>query len=154
MADDLSALEDWAGALLNQLQPKERRQLNTRIARELRRSQQQRMAAQRNPDGTAYTPRKPHAQLRQKQGRIKRKMFTKLRQARYLKVQSTANIIAIGFLGRTARIARIHQYGLRDRPGKNSPDTKYDRRELLGFSTDDLEMIRTSLLNHLVGHRP
>ena len=81
-------------------------------------------------------------------------MFTKLRQARYLKVQSTANIIAIGFLGRTARIARIHQYGLRDRPGKNSPDTKYDRRELLGFSTDDLEMIRTSLLNHLVGHRP
>ncbi|ARU88290.1 phage virion morphogenesis protein [Pseudomonas sp. M30-35] len=154
MADDLSALEDWAGALLSRLQPKGRRQLNTRIARELRRSQQLRIAAQRNPDGTAYAPRKARAQLRQKQGRIKRKMFTKLRQARYLKVQSTANTIGIGFLGRTARIARIHQYGLRDRPGKESPDTRYDRRELLGLSTDDLDMIRTSLLNHLVGHRP
>ncbi|WP_339511904.1 phage virion morphogenesis protein [Pseudomonas sp. RL_15y_Pfl2_60] len=149
MADDLSALEDWAGALLNKLQPKERRQLNTRIARELRRSQQQRMVAQRNPDGTAYAPRKARAQLRQKQGRIKRKMFTKLRQARYLKVQSTANTIGIGFLGRTARIARIHQYGLRDRPGKASPDTRYDRRELLGFSSDDLEMIRDRLVDHL-----
>lgn len=148
MADDLSALEDWAGALLTKLQPKERRQLNTSIARELRRSQQQRIAAQRNPDGTAYAPRKAR-ELRQKQGRIKRKMFTKLRQARYLKVQSTANSIAIGFLGRTARIARVHQYGLRDRPGKTSSDTRYDRRELLGFSSSDLDMIRDSLLNHL-----
>lgn len=149
MADDLTALEDWAGALLNQLQPKERRQLNTRIARELRRSQQQRISAQRNPDGTAYAPRKARVQLRQKQGRIKRKMFTKLRQARYLKVQSTANSIAVGFLARTARIARVHQYGLRDRPGKKSPDTRYDRREILGFSTDDLDKIRDSILNHL-----
>ncbi|SFT48983.1 phage virion morphogenesis protein [Pseudomonas marincola] len=153
MTDDLSALEDWAGALLTKLQPKERRQLNTSIARELRRSQQQRIAAQRNPDGTAYAPRKAR-ELRQKQGRIKRKrkaapMFTKLRQARYLKVQSTANSIAIGFLGRTARIARVHQYGLRDSPGKTSPDTRYDRRELLGFSSSDLDMIRDSLLNHL-----
>ncbi|WP_286976816.1 phage virion morphogenesis protein [Pseudomonas sp.] len=148
MTDDLNALEDWAGALLTKLQPKERRQLNTSIARELRRSQQQRIAAQRNPDGTAFAPRKAR-ELRQKQGRIKRKMFTKLRQARYLKVQSTANSIAIGFLGRTARIARVHQYGLRDRPGKTSPDTRYDRRELLGFSSSDLDMIRDSLLNHL-----
>ncbi|MFI8483005.1 phage virion morphogenesis protein [Pseudomonas sp. NPDC078700] len=154
MADDLSALEDWACTLLNQLQPKERSQLNTRIARELRRSQQQRMAAQRNPDGTAYAPRKARAQLRQKQGRIKRKMFTKLRQARYLKLQSTANTIAIGFVGRTARIARTHQYGLRDRPSKSSPDTRYNRRELLGFSSDDLNMVRTSLLNHLAEWSP
>lgn len=150
MSSDLHALEDWAGALLVKIEPKARRQLNQGIARELRRSQQQRIASQRNPDGTPYTPRKPR-QLRGKKGRIKRKMFTKLRQARYLKLQSDANQITIGFFARTARLARIHQYGLRDRPGKGAPDVQYARRELLGLTAADLEMIRTRLLDHLAG---
>lgn len=151
MADDLRALEDWAGALLNQLQPKERRQVTQTIARELRRRQQQRIGAQRNPDGTPYAPRKPRQQLRAKAGRIKqRKMFAKLRTARYLRLQSDASSIAIGFAGRLSRIARVHQYGLRDKPGRNSPDIQYQRRELLGFSDDDLAMIRDQLLQHLV----
>ncbi|WP_312680065.1 phage virion morphogenesis protein [Stutzerimonas nitrititolerans] len=151
MADDLRALEDWAGALLNQLQPKERRQVTQTIARELRRRQQQRIGAQRNPDGTPYAPRKPRQQLRAKAGRIKqRKMFAKLRTARYLRLQSDASSIAIGFAGRLSRIARVHQYGLRDKPGRNSPDIQYQRRELLGLSDDDLEMIRDQLLQHLV----
>ncbi len=151
MADDLQALEDWAGALLNQLQPKERRQVTQTIARELRRRQQQRIGAQRNPDGSPYAPRKPRQQLRAKAGRIKqRKMFAKLRTARYLRLQSDASSIAIGFAGRLSRIARVHQYGLRDKPGRNSPDIQYQRRELLGLSDDDLEMIRDQLLQHLV----
>lgn len=149
MADDLRALEDWAGALLAKLEPKQRRQLNQGIARKLRRSQQQRIAAQRNPDGTPYAPRKARQPLRSKQGRVKQKMFTKLRQARHLKLQSTAGSIAIGFLGRTSRLARVHQYGLRDRPGRNSPDVQYNRRELLGFTDADLDMIRDELLAHL-----
>ncbi|AEB58219.1 phage virion morphogenesis protein [Ectopseudomonas mendocina] len=149
MADDLRALEDWAGALLAKLEPKQRRQLNQGIARKLRRSQQQRIAAQRNPDGTPYAPRKARQPLRSKQGRVKQKMFTKLRQARYLKLQSDANTIALSFLARTARLARVHQYGLRDRPGRNSPDVQYSRRELLGFAAADLEMIRDELLDQL-----
>lgn len=149
MADDLRALEDWAGALLAKLEPKERRQLNQGIARDLRRSQQQRIAAQRNPDGTSYAPRKPRQALRSKQGRVKQKMFTKLRQARHLKLQSDASSIAIAFLARTARLARVHQYGLRDRPGRNSPAVQYNRRELLGFASADLDMIRDHLLDHL-----
>lgn len=149
MSDDLSRLEDWAGVLLAKLAPGERRQLNQRIARDLRRSQQKRIAAQLNPDGTPYAPRKPR--LRDKQGRIKRQMFARLRQARYLKLQSTAESIAIGFLGRTARIARVHQYGLRDRAERGAPDTRYDRRELLGFTDADLDLIRDRLLEHLAG---
>lgn len=149
MADDLRALEDWAGALLAKLEPKQRRQLNQGIARKLRRSQQQRIAAQRNPDGTPYAPRKARQPLRSKQGRVKQKMFTKLRQARHLKLQSTAGSIAIGFLGRTSRLARVHQYGLRDRPGKGQADVQYSRRELLGFTDADLDMIRDELLAHL-----
>lgn len=149
MSDDLSRLEDWAGVLLAKLAPGERRQLNQRIARDLRRSQQKRIAAQLNPDGTPYAPRKPR--LREKQGRIKRQMFARLRQARYLKLQSTAESIAIGFLGRTARIARVHQYGLRDRAERGSPDTRYERRELLGFTDADLQLIHDRLLEHLAG---
>lgn len=149
MADDLRALEDWAGALLAKLEPKQRRQLNQGIARKLRRSQQQRIAAQRNPDGTPYAPRKARQPLRSKQGRVKQKMFTKLRQARHLKLQSDASSIAIGFLARTARLARVHQYGLRDRPGKGQDDVQYNRRELLGFTDADLDMIRDELLAHL-----
>ncbi|MFV9655915.1 phage virion morphogenesis protein [Pseudomonas sp. NY15366] len=149
MSEDLRALEDWAGALLARLEPKERRQLNQGIARDLRRSQQQRIAAQRNPDGTPYAPRKARQPLRSKQGRVKQKMFTKLRQARHLKLQSDASSIALGFLARTARLARVHQYGLRDRPGRNSPAVQYNRRELLGFASADLEMIRDRLLDHL-----
>lgn len=151
MADDLRALEDWAGALLNQVQPAERRKVTQTIARELRRSQQQRIGAQRNPDGTPYAPRKPRQQLRAKAGRIKqRKMFAKLRTARYLRLQSDASSIALGFAGRVARLARVHQYGLRDKPGRNSPDIQYQRRELLGFSDAELEMIRDQLVQHLV----
>lgn len=149
MADDLQALEDWAGALLARLEPAERRKLTQAVARDLRRSQQRRIATQQNPDGSAYAPRKPRQARRQKTGRIKRKMFSKLGQAKHLKLQSTADSAAITFLGRTARLARVHQYGLRDKPGRNSPDIQYDRRELLGFSAADRELIRDSLLTHL-----
>lgn len=148
MADDLRALEDWAGALLAQLEPAQRRKLTQAVARDLRRSQQRRIATQQNPDGSAYAPRKPR-QAREKAGRIKRKMFSKLGQAKHLKLQSTADSVAISFLGRTARMARIHQYGLRDKPGRNSPDIQYERRELLGFTAADRELIRDSLLAHL-----
>jgi phage virion morphogenesis protein len=148
MADDLHALEDWAGALLAQLEPAQRRKLTQAVARDLRRSQQRRIATQHNPDGSAYAPRKPR-QAREKTGRIKHKMFSKLGSAKYLKLQSTADSVAISFLGRTARMARIHQYGLRDKPGRNSPDIQYERRELLGFTAADRELIRDSLLAHL-----
>lgn len=149
VSDDLRALEDWAGALLAKLQPAERRKLNQGIARKLRRSQQRRIAAQRNPDGTPYAPRKSRQALRSKRGRIKQKMFTRLRQVRFLTLQSDPNRIAIAFLGRTARLARVHQYGLRDRPGRNAPDVQYSRRELLGFARNDLDLIRDGLLAHL-----
>ncbi len=148
MSNDLTALEDWAGGLLAKLEPKERRRLNQQIARDLRVSQRKRITAQRNPDGSAYAPRKAR-DLRGKQGRIKRKMFTRLRTIRYMKLQSDANSIGIAFLGRTARLARVHQYGLRDRPGRNAKQVQYEQREVLGFSPADLELIRSGLLNHL-----
>ncbi|OLU22475.1 phage virion morphogenesis protein [Pseudomonas sp. PA15(2017)] len=151
MADNLNALEDWAGALLAKLGPTERRQLTQRVARNLRRSQQQRIATQRNPDGTAYAPRKSRKQLRGKRGRIRRTMFAKLRTAKLLKLQSNADRVSIAFLGRAARIARVHQQGLNDRPGRGQADVRYERRELLGFTPAELDAIRDQLLEHLTG---
>lgn len=151
MADNLRALDDWAGALMQRLSPAERRQLTREIGRELRRRTAQRIAAQQNPDGTPFAPRKP--QLRQQAGRIKRraKMFGKIKQARWLKVKSTADSIAIGYAGRIAEIARVHQYGLKDRPAPGVRDVRYARRELLGLSDADLELIRDLLLDQLAG---
>lgn len=147
---DLEALEDWAAGLLGQLQPTARNQLARSIGQALRRNQQQRIIAQRNPDGSKYAPRKQR-NLRGKQGRIKRQvqMFKKLRTASFLKVQGDGNAISVGFTGRVARIARVHQYGLRDRAERGAPDVNYEQREVLGFTDVDLDIIRDQLLNHL-----
>lgn len=147
---DLEALEDWAGALLRKLQPAERAKLARSLAVELRRSQQQRVLAQRNADGTRYAPRKAR-DLRGKKGRIKRKvkMFQKLRTASYLKARGDGNAVSVGFTGRVARIATVHQYGLRDQAERGATEVKYDQRNILGLSDADVELIRNGILTYL-----
>ncbi|BCB23201.1 virion morphogenesis protein [Burkholderia phage FLC5] len=149
--DDLSALESWAGGLLSQLAPAARRSAMREIARELQRSQRTRIAQQRNPDGSAYEKRKPRPKhLRDKAGRIKRAaMFARMRQARYLRTESDAQGLAIGFAGRVARVARIHQFGESDRVAPGGPQYTYPARVLLGFTDADREMIRDLLLKHI-----
>lgn len=146
----LEALEDWAAGLLGQLEPASRNKLARSLGQALRRSQQQRVISQRNPDGSKYAPRKQR-NLRGKQGRVTRKvqMFQKLRTASFLKVQGDGNAISVGFTGRIARIARVHQYGLKDRAERGAPDVQYERREVLGFTEADLDLIRDTLLAHL-----
>lgn len=150
MANNLEALETWASGLLDQLQPAARSQLARSIGQELRRSQQKRVVAQQNPDGSKFAPRKKR-DLRGKQGRIRRKleMFKKLKNATYLKARGDSNAITVGFTGRIARIARVHQYGLKDRAERGAPDVRYEQREVLGFTEADLDVIRDSLLAHL-----
>ncbi|MGH8076836.1 MAG: phage virion morphogenesis protein [Lysobacter sp.] len=150
--DELTQLEQWAGPLLAKLQPGERRTLARAIGVELRRSQQQRIAQQRGPDGSAYAPRKRKKQLRDKAGRIKRDaMFAKIRQAGHLKLKTDADQIAIGFTGRVARIARVHQEGLVDRVSRGGLTVRYERRQLLGFTAAERERIRDLLMTHFAG---
>ncbi len=91
LADSLETLEDWARPILRALEPGPRTALARSLARDLRRSQQKRVMAQRNPDCSAYEPRKKR-ELRGKQGRIRRKikMFQKLRTVRYLRAKGDA----------------------------------------------------------------
>lgn len=151
MTNRLEALEDWAAGLLGQLEPTSRNKLARSLGQALRRSQQQRIITQRNPDGSKYAPRKQR-NLRGKQGRVKRKvqMFQKLRTASFLKVQGDGNAISVRFTGRVARIAGVHQYGLKDRAERGASEVKYDQREILGFTADDLDLIRDGLLAHLI----
>ena len=150
MANDLDALEDWAGVLLSKLEPAARSKLARTLAHKLRRSQQQRVKLQRNPDGSPYAARKPR-DLKGKKGRIKRqlKMFQKIPRASYMKAKGDGHSITVGFTGRVARIARVHQHGLKDRAEANAPEVSYEQREVLGFTKIDLEMIRGELLRHL-----
>jgi phage virion morphogenesis protein len=149
-SDPLSQVEAWAGALLAKVQPSARRTLAIAIARELRRSQQRRIALQRTPDDSPYASRKPR--LRDRNGSIRRRadMFTKLRTARMMRATGTADAAEVGFTGRVARIARIHQEGLRDRAAPNAPEVRYAKRTLLGFTETDLAMIREQLMRYLI----
>ncbi|EPJ56353.1 MAG: hypothetical protein OFPI_00200 [Osedax symbiont Rs2] len=142
--DDLSRLETWVEPLLQKISPAERRHLAKEIGTALRRSQQQRLKQQKNPDGTKYAAR------RTQQGKIKRKaMFIKLKRNKYLKVKSSADKISVGFFGRVARVARVHQKGLRDKAHRNSRKVRYKQRELLGFTDSDKEQVLDRLLDHL-----
>ncbi|MEQ4541150.1 MAG: phage virion morphogenesis protein [Billgrantia sp.] len=148
MSDQLRRLEQWVAPLLAKLTPAERRKLAGRIARDLRRRQQQRIITQRNPDGSPFEPRKP--QNRQQRGRIRRlPMFMKIRRAAHLRTKGQPNAAEVGFVGRIAQIARVHHYGLRDRVRPGGPDYQYPSRELLGYSEADLRMISDTLIDHL-----
>ncbi|RON62037.1 phage virion morphogenesis protein [Pseudomonas fluorescens] len=149
MTNRLDAPEEWAAGLLGQLEPASRIKLARSIGQALRRSQQQRIIAQQNPDGSKYVPRKQR-NLRGKQGRMKRKvkMFRKLRTASFMRVHGDGNAISVGFTGRISRIANVHQFGLNDRAERDASEVTYERRELLGFTESDLALIRDSLLTH------
>lgn len=152
--DDLSAIEDWASTLLAGLTPAARRAAATDIGRELRRSQQKRIREQRNPDGTTFERRKPrlmmeNGRLREKKGRIKKQMFTKLRTARFFKVKNDATGVTLGFSGRIARLARVHQDGGSAKVAPGGPSYQYPIRQLLGLTAADRQMIRDKLLEHL-----
>lgn len=152
VADDLTQLELWVAPLLAKLAPAQRRQLARTIALDLRRAQQQRIAAQVAPDGAPYAARKRRAEsLREKRGAIRRRndaMFMKLRTARWLKTRVTEEAAEVGFFGRVARLAHIHQDGGMDHVTPDGPMARYPARPLLGFTTVDREWIRARLLKY------
>lgn len=153
MADDLSALETWATPLLEALTGPERRRLAREVGQALRRSQQARIAAQQNPDGSDYAPRKAQAttKARQAKGRIRRAMFTKLRTARFLRILLDEEGVSVGFSGTAARIATVHQEGGRDTPRPGARSIRYEARVLLGLTEDDRQMIADLILKHAQG---
>ncbi|MLB23189.1 phage virion morphogenesis protein [Salmonella enterica subsp. enterica] len=142
--DELQRVDDWLTALLANLEPAARKRMMRQLAQELRRSQQQNIRLQRNPDGTAFEARRVTA--RSKKGRIKRQMFAKLRTTKYLKTAATADSASVQFDGKVQRIARVYHYGLRDRVRRNGPEVRYAERRLLGVNDEVETVTRDTLL--------
>ncbi|MFW2077497.1 phage virion morphogenesis protein [Acinetobacter sp. ULE_I010] len=134
--------------ILESLSADERAKLSKNIGRDLRSKQSKRISTQKNTDGSTYQARKTKLRDRIK-GKVRSKMFNKLKNLQYLKVMSSANSIEIGFIGRIARIARVHQFGLRDRVARNASQVKYAKRELIGLSTNDKQDIEKLLIKHI-----
>ncbi|MFK8983743.1 phage virion morphogenesis protein, partial [Klebsiella pneumoniae] len=184
----------------------------TRTARKiglaLRRSQQRRIASQKNPDGSGYAVRRRKVYRTQqgikfcwnnevralknwrggrgKYGRTipgfdekrrdirtfyradieryleiktqsathsetkKAPMFTRLRTLRFMKLRPDAGGVTVGFDGIAARIARIHQYGLKDEVGPGAY-AQYPARELLGITPADLSATENAVISSLGG---
>lgn len=141
-SEELTKFHDYVDGILLQLSSSARKQLAKEIALKLRAVNRKRITAQIQPDGSKFQPRK-------KQGRIKRKMFTKLRTTRYLKMKSTPNSATVEFIGNAGTIARVHHYGLRDRVESNIK-AKYPKRELLGITATELIIVEELVLNHLL----
>jgi len=213
--DDLEILEEWVQPLIEKLEPSARKTLSRQIGIALRKSQQQRIRQQKNPDGSAYQARVGKKQTRRARKRLRfiyekpghepeereivnwiqtpqtyfgyderkggdlrtflkrrivrvierdltpvarpgargkrspdNRMFQKLATARYLKMNATADGASVGYEGRIAHIARIHQKG---KTAPVNPYVRYDypERELLGATPDDIEMIHDMLVRHL-----
>lgn len=128
---DLAQLENWLGPLLRQLSPVQQRALARQLAQRVRKANQQTMAAQQSPDGDAWEPRKHRS--RDRAGKLRQgPMFRKLRSSRHMKAQGLTNEAVIQFVGRAARIARVHHYGLRDLVAPGGAQYDYPARPLIG----------------------
>ena len=76
-------------------------------------------------------------------------MFRRLRTARFLKTRATADGAEVGYSGVAARIARVHQFGLRDKINDSGAMATYPRRELLGLSKADRMAIARQVIDSL-----
>ncbi|WP_293774505.1 phage virion morphogenesis protein [uncultured Pantoea sp.] len=141
---ELHEVDAWLDALLAQLEPSARTKMLREVARDVRRIQQVNITAQRAPDGTAWEPRR--ATARTKPGRIRRKMFAKLKTTKYLKVQASADQAEIAFVPAVQRLARVHHYGLRDRVSRRGTEVKYSERQLLGTNETVVQIITNNMM--------
>ncbi|MDO6408669.1 phage virion morphogenesis protein [Pantoea phytobeneficialis] len=145
---ELKVVEDRLNALINNLSAPARKEMARNIAKKLRASQQQNIKRQQAPDGTPFKPRKTQ-RVRRKKGRVKREMFAKLRTAKYMKAQADSDEAVVSFTGRVQSMARVHHYGLRDRPSRKGKDVQYEARPLLGLNNTQIDFIEQIMIDYL-----
>jgi phage virion morphogenesis protein len=147
MNDGFTQLDDALQGLIAAAGPTGRRRVLGKVAQQVRRENVKRITRNVGPDGQPFAPRlKQKAEKGQK--RLRKKMFTKLKSARWLKLKKTDREISLRFVGGAGKLAAVHHFGLRDRvsPGVSH---KYAARPLLGFSKGDEAAIEEMLLRHL-----
>ncbi len=130
--DAIAGLNHWLDQIALCLEPKQRRELMRRLAQGLRVRHRDRIKQQRDPGGSRFIPRK-----RDQIGRIKRQGALFQNIGKHLKTEYSANHAAVGFGGRTAVVARVHQDGGTVKPSRYAKSVRYPIRELVGFSKQD-----------------
>ncbi len=146
--NEFKPFDDRLAGLIAALSPASRRRMATDIAKTLRTRQQRRIKTQKAPDGTPYAARKRQP-VRAKKGRVKREMFAKLRTNRFMKATGRDDAAVVEFTGKVQRMARVHQYGLNDKPGRNSKPVQYQARPLIGFDKESIQLIENKILIEL-----
>ncbi|QUT15542.1 phage virion morphogenesis protein [Rahnella inusitata] len=145
---ELSAFDTRLAGLIAALSPQSRIAMAAAIAKRLRKHQQQRIKRQVTPEGQPFAPRRAQP-LRAKKGRIKREMFAKLRTAKYMKAKGTDKDAVVEFTGQVQRMAKVHQYGLRDRPSVRAKEVQYQARPLLGLDAEDTRIVLDEIISNL-----
>lgn len=145
LESNIEDLQPWMQAYVDRLSPQSRKQLLRQVGTRLKTENRKRMTAQRDPDGQAWTPRKPQKQHDKKQN--SKKLFLRLRQAKRLRHRVMSDRLQVGFVGRAARIARIHHYGLRQR--LQYGQAQYPARELIGIPDGDKQLLSEIILNYV-----
>lgn len=146
--NDFKPFDDKLAWLIAALSPAARRRMAADIAKTLRARQQRRIKTQKAPDGTPYAARKRQP-VKAKKGRVKREMFAKLRTSRFMKATAGNDAAVVEFTGKVQRMANVHQYGLKDKPGRNSAPVQYDARPLIGFNDEDRQTVEEIIIAKL-----
>lgn len=66
-----------------------------------------------------------------------------------MKANSSPDAAVVEFAGHVERIAAVHHFGLRDRPSIHSQEMKYEERPLLGFTSQDRELVENAVFAYL-----
>ncbi|WP_018606783.1 phage virion morphogenesis protein [Uliginosibacterium gangwonense] len=157
MSDELAPLEASLAGLIAHTSDTARRQMARELASKLRTTQAKRIATQQNPDGSPYAPRTsrlaPQGRIRAKLTARKKRgqMFKKLRTTKYLKVEANPNAATITFKGPVQAMARVHQFGLKDRVSRRlgALTVKYPARQLLGITQAERAAVENIIVEHL-----
>ena len=148
-AKQLKRLTQFAESYLQALASPQRAALLREIGKRLQRSQKARISAQTDPDGRPW----PKRRAKKGTGRVRAKMFRRMRTGKHLKLKTDDGSISLGFSGNTGKIARAHHYGLRERmkvTGGKSISIKNPTRRLIGLSNRDLADIDAHVLDHMI----
>lgn len=143
--DAIVGLNHWLDQIALRLEPGQRRELMRRLAQGLRVRHRDRIKQQRDPDGYRFIPRK-----RNQIGRIKRQGALFQNIGKQLKTEYSSDHAAVGFGGRTAFVAKVHQEGENIKPSKYAKTTQYPIRKLVGFSKDDENWIQAEIQKFLL----
>ena len=143
--DAIAGLNHWLDQIALSLEPGQRRELMRKLAQGLRVRHRDRIKQQRDPDGYRFIPRK-----RNQIGRIKRQGALFQNIGKQLKTEYSSDHAAVGFGGRTAFVAKVHQEGENIKPNQYAKPTQYPIRKLVGFSLEDENWIEREIQTYLV----